>query len=120
MIVVLKGLISEFDISVKKNIAFLRADDSSRFQLSSHTAARSGYHSLRPQTDVPHVLKFLYVLTCNIYRITQVYTQYTHHVPLVASFLWLGVSAHHTYWLYHDVCIMPYILFKIILHAFAP
>ena len=84
MIVVLKGLISEFDVSVKKNIAVLRADNSSRYQPSSHTAARS------------------------------------HHVPLAAGFLWLGVSAHHTYWSYHDVCIMPYILFKIILHAFAP
>ena len=32
------------------NIAILRADNSSQYQLSSQTGARSARHSLRPQT----------------------------------------------------------------------
>ena len=57
MIVVLKGFIWEFDIGIG-NIAILRADNPSQYQLSSQTGACSARHSLRPQTKSLHIVQF--------------------------------------------------------------
>ena len=40
------------------NIAILRADNSSRYQQSSQTGARSARHSLRPQTTIKYYIKY--------------------------------------------------------------
>ena len=45
-------IVGILEILAVANIAFLRSDNSSQYQLSSQTGARSARHSLRPQTSV--------------------------------------------------------------------
>ena len=55
MIVILKGL---------ANIAILRVDNSSQYQRSSQTGARSACHSLRPQANILYTSSRLHIHIC--------------------------------------------------------